>query len=487
MFTHGLGGSASQYNRLLTSLINLAPCLAIDLPGCGRSEFSPTNSKAYTTQSLAELVATVVKRYRDVDDNQEVVLIGHSLGCSINALLGSSTSPLSHLLGEHVISMIAICPRGDSLTSHEIANIKRLTWLPSPLFDLLRLVDRRGGTSSRSVIRVVGEGADEETRKLQIKFNLQSESATFLRIVAASLGPEGMPGKPIWSGIKVPLFLVGGDSDSITPAKEVDKIAAWLTKSPQMVGKKQSGMQEFPPLPATTGVTVAAQKAIYSDTTQPYPPRTNSGTVIHDEQIWTKHAFALKATKFPPPAAHGLLYTSDTVRILSGMIENFLAHHVDQRLGASWQLQHLTTSGKWDVKNLKKWQAVEACSVPIGGIFRAMKTMREVDEEHSPKEFVKHFSAKVIPDGVAVVLDISHETPVYHPKGLEEAGVTYMKFPTVSKEKPKPEEVDEFIRIIDRLRAEGKLNAQTDVDFEGESRPTIGVHCECWIPDFSKL
>lgn len=432
-------------------------------------------------------MATVIECYRDVDDDQEVVLIGHSLGCSINALLGSSTSPLSHLLGEHIISMIAICPRGDSLSSSEIANIKRVTWLPSPLFDLFRLIDRRGGISSRSVTRIVGEGADEETRRLQLKFNLQSESVTFLRIVAASLGPEGMPGRAIWSGIKIPLFLVGGDSDNITPAEEVDKIAGWLQRSPQMNGEKQPDQKVFPPLPATTGAAAAVQKPIDADTTESDRPRTNSGTVIHDEQIWTKHAFALKATKFPSPAAHGLLYTSDTVRILSGMMENFLAHHVDQRLGASWQLQHLTTSGKWDVKNLKKWQAVNACSVPIGGIFRAMKTMREVDEEHSPKEFVKYFSAKAIPDGVAVVLDISHETPVYHPQGLEDAGVQYMKFPTVSKEKPKPEEVDEFVKIIDKIRAEGKLNARTDVEFEGESKPTIGVHCKCfysilWLP-----
>ena len=93
--------------------------------------------------------------------------------------------------------------------------------------------------------------------------------------------------------------------------------------------------------------------------------------------------------------------------------------------------------------------------------------MREVDEEHSPKEFVKHFSAHVNPTGVAVVIDISHETPVYHPEGLQDAGVEYIKFPTVSKEKPKPEEVDEFIKIIDKIRADGCSRIDNNVPGRG--------------------
>jgi pimeloyl-ACP methyl ester carboxylesterase len=48
VFVHGLGGSTAQFAPLLTSLINAAPCLAIDLPGCGLSEFKPDDLNAYT-------------------------------------------------------------------------------------------------------------------------------------------------------------------------------------------------------------------------------------------------------------------------------------------------------------------------------------------------------------------------------------------------------------------------------------------------------
>src|ERR1700760_527198 len=98
----------------MTSLINFASCLAIDLPGCGLSELAPSDRKAYTTHALAELVAAAIGRFRDAENDQKVVLIGHSMGCSINTLLASSTSPLKHLMEGVVIGLVAICPRGNS-------------------------------------------------------------------------------------------------------------------------------------------------------------------------------------------------------------------------------------------------------------------------------------------------------------------------------------------------------------------------------------
>lgn len=469
VFMHGLGGSASQFEPLLTSLINSAPCLAIDLPGCGLSDFAPDDRKAYTTHALAELLATAIGRYRDTQNSQKVVLIGHSLGCSITVLLASSSSPLAHLLDGLVVGIVSICPSAKSPTKREAATMHRLGRIPILLFDLFRWYDRRGGLYSRSVERMVGSAADEKTRKLQLKYNEQSQSAVFLRMVGEGIGRTGLPGKEIWTGVKVPLFLIAGEADTLTPPAEVERIIEWLTDSSIHNGPdhQDMGEQKKSPVPSTAGDAVAAQNHIQRIDADLETPRTDSGTVIKDEHTATKHAFALKTTIFPQPSGHGLMYATSTVRILSGMIENFLSNHIDQRLGASWQLQHLTTTGKWDVKNLKKWQAVEACSVPIGGLFRAMKTMREVDDVHCPKEFVKHFSHSVLSDGVGIVIDISHESPVYHPKGLEDAGVEYHKFPTVSKEKPKAEEVERFNAIVDKIR-----------ESHGNIPPaTIGVHC----------
>lgn len=101
-----------------------------------------------------------------------------------------------------------------------------------------------------------------------------------------------------------------------------------------------------------------------------------------------------------------------------------------------------------------------------------MKTMREVDDEHRPSEFVKRFGYQTLDDGVAMVIDFSHESPVYNPSALEEAGVEYHKFPTVSKQVPRAEEVEQFIALVDELRQTGKLRPK-----DNGVHPTIAVHC----------
>lgn len=101
-----------------------------------------------------------------------------------------------------------------------------------------------------------------------------------------------------------------------------------------------------------------------------------------------------------------------------------------------------------------------------------MKTMREVDDKHCPSEFVRRFGPDALDDGVAMVIDISHESPVYNPSSLEENGVGYNKFPTVSKQVPRAEEVGQFIALVDELRESPKLQPQSS-----GVKPTIAAHC----------
>ncbi|KAI7371378.1 hypothetical protein KC354_g618 [Hortaea werneckii] len=486
VFMHGLGGNATQFASLLTSLVNVAPCLAIDLPGCGLSDFAPKDERAYTTAAFAELLATAIDRYRNKDGNQQVVLVGHSMGCSISALLGSSHSPLHQRLNmNYIAGFIAICPKASPPSEKEIINIDRLRWMPTPVFDLLRWYDRRGGLNSTSVARVVGHEADDETKKLQQKYNRQSKSAVFLRFVTAGLPANGSQ---------------ADDSNVIPwPGKEVwiDEIARWLSEKPRQtedgVAKpaEPDVIANLNTVPTTAGDIQLSQDHI----TNPSPrhgsgPQTVPKDMIKDDKKSTKHGFVLKTAKISAPAAHGFMYTTTYVRVVSGLIEEFLAKHVDERLSMGWQLQHLTTSGKWDVKNLKKWQSIAPCSDPIGGVFRAMKTMREVDPSHNPTDFVKRFSHTAIPDGVAMVLDISHESPVYNPKKLEEGGVEYHKFPTVSKLPPTADEVEHFINTVDNLRrslpptsfgtsrpSSTDSNVPPPSSEEDAKHPTIGVHC----------
>ncbi|KAJ8069205.1 hypothetical protein OCU04_002873 [Sclerotinia nivalis] len=495
VFIHGLGGSVAQFNPLLTSLVNLASCLSIDLPGCGLSAFDTKLPwDAYTVDALAELVGKVIGDYREKDTKQGVILIGHSLGCSISALLASTTSPRSIALSENVIGLVAICPRAESPSEDEVSKFRKLLLVPNLVFDLWRNWDRRGGPESASVHRFVGSSADEETKKLQERFNSQSKTAVWRRMAAGTLpvyenhiAKGGLPGRDVWKGLDMPVFLVAGAVDNITKPEEIEKIAQYLGKSHPI--HIELNDKSEPIVDAAAPVDISRQTEPISDsinllTEKQLLENNPSAAIDSPEDPSTPDDFeriesipsqplrpkrVLKTTIIPAPASHALLYMPSTVRILAGLISDFLCTQVTPRLSLGWQLQFLSTSGKWDVKNLAKWQAVAPVSEPIAGVFRAMKTLREVDDTHCPEVFVRDWGEQI-----KDIVDISHESPVYDPRGLEKGGIRYHKFPTVSKIPPTSDEVVAFINLIDRLRDEQAARKKNE-EVNGEW--FVGVHC----------
>ncbi|KAG9381159.1 dual specificity phosphatase [Pyrenophora tritici-repentis] len=421
VFIHGLGGSIAQFSPILISLSNLAPCLAIDLPGCGVSSFEPKAWEAYTTEALVQLLAVVIEAHRAADEGQTVVLVGHSMGCSLAALLASPSSPQAHLLSKHVSGLIAICPKAEPPSMEEAKTLRSVSSAPAALFDLLRRWDRRGGINSKSVLRMAGADADDETKKMQLRFNQQSRSAVWLRM-ARGMCPDyssgspkgGLPRKDVWSCLDIPVFLAAGETDSVTPPSNVKQIVEFL-------GRDVSAIQ--PP----------SEKASLPIAAAPFVPST-----IMPEQQPEEHQDSSIDTEDLPKSDDDTKTTTST---------------------SVFSLSYLSTEGKWDVKNLAKWKAVTPVSDPIAGIFRAMKTLRQVDEEHTPSALTRNWKGRL-----CAVVDISHDNPVYDPKGLEEGGIPYHKFPTVSKQPPQPAEVAEFVQLVDQIRKEGRPGL-------------IGVHC----------
>lgn len=490
VFIHGLGGSLAQFNPLLTSLVNVAPCLGIDLPGCGRSVFSPKTWEAYTPRALAQLLSVVIKQHCDENKGQGAILIGHSMGCSLSALVASAalSSQVQHDF--KVLAVVGICPQLTPPSDKQIALFEKLLLIPTPIFDIWRTWDRRGGPESASVARFVGKTADIEVKKLQVRFNKQSQTAVWRRMAwgllpsrSTSKAPErGMPGVDVWASLKLPLFLIAGEGDRVTKSDQIVQIGRALGKvdrpkssrSPEAHSRTRKNRtisnRDLDHLPqdekrqskaSVTEVTVIGNEA---------QPQSDVPSYSRLRQV-------LKTSILPLPASHALLYDSATYRTLAGLIHTFLHEHVDTRLSLGWQLQHLSTEGKWDVKNLAKWQAVRPVSEPIANVFRAMKTLREIDDTHSPDIFVRNWKGKI-----KAVIDISHESPVYDPKGLDEGGIEYHKFPTVSKIPPTAEEARDFIRLVDRLRTTSPSEPAPDNDHDHdhddeEEEALIGVHC----------
>ncbi|CAD6593311.1 MAG: hypothetical protein ASARMPREDX12_007029 [Alectoria sarmentosa] len=481
VFIHGLGGSLAQFNPLLTSLVNVAPCLGIDLPGCGRSAFSPTSWDAFTPKALAELLSVVIRQHCDKDEGQGAILIGHSMGCSLSALVASTALSSQVQQNVEILAVVGICPQATPPSEKQTALFEKLLLVPTPIFDIWRTWDRRGGPESASVARFVGKDADIEVKKLQVRFNEQSQTAVWRRMASgllpsrpASKTPEkGMPGIDVWASLKLPLFLIAGEGDSVVKTDQIVKIGKALGK----VDRPRSGQSKEAPSPSPEKRTISNGNAepLFQYENRQSKASVTELTVIGNEAepkssvpSYARRRQVLKTSILPLPASHALLYDPATYRTLAGLIHTFLYEHVDTRLSLGWQLQHLSTEGKWDVKNLAKWQAVRPVSEPIAGIFRAMKTLREIDDTHSPDIFVRNWRGKI-----KAVVDISHENPVYDPKGLDEGGIEYHKSPTVSKIPPTSEEAKDFIKLVDRLRAQPP---EIPSGLENDQR-LIGVHC----------
>ncbi|KAJ4364154.1 hypothetical protein N0V83_009609 [Neocucurbitaria cava] len=472
---------------------------------CGISSFEPKDWNAYTTEALVQLLAVVIEAHRAVDENQTIILVGHSMGCSLVALLASPSSPYAHVLSQHVSGLIAICPQADPPTEKQVKALRSLTSVPSTIFDLFRKWDRRGGINSKSVLRMAGTDTDEETKKLQLRFNKQSRSPVWQRM-ARGMCPDyssgsprgGLPGREVWTGLNLPIFLTAGEDDHVTPATNVKRILEFLGRDvtsiepPSEKASLPIAAAPFDPVAVLppgsarkhqdSGIDAEDLPKLEDDvkTMNSTATSTNDGSFVNTEGSMTTadaplisgapvsgssipspfpRRLVVKTAIMPKPAAHSLVFAPSTSRIIAGLIGTFFADHIDPRLSLAWQLQYLSTEGKWDVKNLEKWKAVPPVSKPIAGVFRAMKTLREVDEQHTPKVLAQKWAGKL-----SAVMDISHDNPVYDPKGLEDGGIPYYKFPTVSKQPPQADEVKVFIDLVDKIRAEKRDGL-------------IGVHC----------
>ena len=471
VFVHGLGGSLAQFHHLLTNLSNIAPCFGIDLPGCGLSSFAPTSWDAYTVEALAELLATAIEQHRDAEAGQGVVLVAHSLGCSLSALLASSTSSIVSPLKDHITGLISICPRASPPTPKDTITFRRLLYIPGMIFDLWRSWDRRGGPNSTSVARFVGPDADLETRELQVRFNKQSKTSVWRRMAWGTLPTRyendkpvgGMPGEEVWVGVQTPVLLVAGESDAVTKSTELLKILQYFgdVKSDPKIDTDSSIV------PDASQVQDKIQEPRNSYDVK-YRGGVQESEIPPEGEAHRKRK--VKTVVLPPPASHALLYDRATYRTVSGIIQDFFVQHVDHRLSLGWQLQFLNTSGKWDVKNVAKWKKVPPVSEPLADTFVALKMMREVDEEHNPVKFAEQHRGRIY-----AVIDISHENPVYNPVSMETGGIHYHKHPTVSKIPPTPDETRDFIALVDHLQAE--ITDQMKGKDSNQPRPVVGVHC----------
>ncbi|KAI5813686.1 Alpha/Beta hydrolase protein [Pyronema omphalodes] len=441
VFLHGLGGQILQFFSLIEYLVHFSHVLAIDLPGCGGSSFTNKDWSAYTTASLSELVAEIINKYRGED--QDVVIIGHSMGCALAINLVTKGGLLEHCAA----GVVAICPKAE-MSEKEAKAAQAAVKLPECVFDVLRKFDRMGGLDSRSVNRFVWEKANEDIKRLQLKFNEESRTPVWRRMMKGLR----LPTKEEWLEIRVPLLLLGATEDKVCTAEEVGRIHGWFDpKNFRGGSSRDSGRAGSVSDIEAAGVEGAILEETVSQVEAESEPKDGKTVPAASIAKDIHHHTGVVKKCIIPNAGHGVLYESPNV--LCGLVGEFLSKHVNETLSLGWQLLQLKED-KWLLKNFEKWSKIQSVSPRIKSKdgrkispFRAMKTLRQNDPNgHNPIEFSKKWT------DVGDIIDLSHDMPTYDPETFG-GGITYHKYSTVSKIPPTIPEVAGFIALVDSILA----------------------------------
>ncbi|KAF3904503.1 hypothetical protein AA313_de0208243 [Arthrobotrys entomopaga] len=284
----------------------------------------PADWDAYSTATFAELVGVIMDRY--LGPEQQFIVVGHSMGCSVLAtLLGSRSG--NQEISERCVGFVSICPKAQ-LSDSEKKQRDLITSLPRFVFDTYRFMDRRGGVDSPSVKRFVSPSSPKSIREYQLLINERSRTPTALRVLKGLVTPA----PEVWQNIRCPILLVTAQHDHATPPSNADTIASYFSSLPQ--------------------------------------ERKNK----------------LKQVELPD-AGHGVLY--EKYHHVCHVVAEFLTRFVSEQLSLAWQLETMK-EGKWILKNEKKWMMTSSVSGRIGtSMFKAMKTLRQNDPIHNPQAFIE--------------------------------------------------------------------------------------------------
>ncbi|KAI9359699.1 Alpha/Beta hydrolase protein [Pilaira anomala] len=404
VFIHGLGGQVSQWKCQIEYFSKTAHVLAIDLLGCGKSEVA-TDWESYKTESLVE---DVKKLLLDRYQYPETVMIAHSYGCAVASFVAASPEMKSTLK-----ALVLISPK-EQIIEIQKRNQNKLRYIPDWLFNCARTADRKGGLYSKSVDRFLGtEEKNEEIRKSQLRWNLQSRTNVYKRFVR---GAE-FPTKSIYEKIKVGTLLIGGGQDTITPPSEMNVIRNHL------LGLDPDDDEKWDSVKQSDNLRVPVPYVI--------PDVGHVPMVVHPELV--------------NPVISDFLIKNCGLNTLSG----------------AWQILHKTKGeNKWDLKNYAKWASTpNITDGPIGpSLFRAMKVMRQTDTNHCPSALLAKYPE------IRFIIDISNDIPPYRSTDFEHSRIEYIKFKTVSKIPPTREEVSKFNQIASAC-------------WEKNPEAQIAVHC----------
>ena len=200
IFVHGLATYLPSWQRNIAQLKNYYRCIAIDLPGYGRS-----SKGAYpaTISFYAETISQLVEKL----GLGKVIMVGHSMGAQVSMAVALQ-------FPQKVESLILAAPAG-----FEIFNEKEAIWLKS-----IFKPEAVAAASPQQIrfnysLNFYKMPADVEFM-IQDRVNMAAAKDFMLYCKTISKGVSGMLDEPVFEqlrNIEQPVMVIYGDNDALIP------------------------------------------------------------------------------------------------------------------------------------------------------------------------------------------------------------------------------------------------------------------------------
>ena len=207
LFIHGLGGQLAQFAHQIRHLSQYGTVFAVDIVGHGQSTVS-ANPGDYAAAVIArDIVAAFVQKTR-LDAFNKIILVGHSYGCPLAVRVANALSDEAFLTPS---AMVLLAPSA-SMSSKFQQLQSLLGKTPLPLVYLLRFFDSFNGLFSASVSRLYHKPSFAD-RIRQLRWN----STTPSFVIKSTVLNASLPSQAEYSHLKLPVLLIYGLHDSVTP------------------------------------------------------------------------------------------------------------------------------------------------------------------------------------------------------------------------------------------------------------------------------
>ncbi|PCE64611.1 alpha/beta fold hydrolase [Sediminicola luteus] len=200
VFVHGLSSNLEAWSKNISELQNQFQCVALDLPGFGRSS---KNAPAYTPSFYAQTLLALL----DHLNLEQVVLVGHSMG-------GQASIAFAQHYPDRLEKLVLVAPAGiETFTEKEAATLNQFM---NP--ELVK------NTSEAQIeqnykLNFYAMPADTETM-IQDRKNIRTAADFDQHCIAITESVSGMLAEPVYQNlgdIQKPVLVLFGAQDLLIP------------------------------------------------------------------------------------------------------------------------------------------------------------------------------------------------------------------------------------------------------------------------------